>query len=93
MDDHIIGTLRHFTRLLVHIVERIEDLEQRMNTMSENQTRIDTDVAALQSGLAGIVAEIDALKAQPGAAALDFTALDAVTANITAVSAPTPPTA
>lgn len=56
-----------------------------------NQEHIDSDVAALGTGLAAIEAEIVALKAQVGAGELDFTGLDAVTAQLVADATPVEP--
>lgn len=56
--------------------------------MTDDQKHLDDAVAALGKGLGDIEAEIAALKAQPPAADLDFTALDAAVARLTADSDP-----
>lgn len=76
-----------------HIASHLNYLNELMENMMTDQDKLDTDVAALTSGVAAVEAEIAALKAQPAAAALDFTALDAVTAKLTADTAPAAPTA
>lgn len=72
---------------------RISTLEQKVEAMSADQGHLDTDVAALQGAATSIQAEIDALKAQPAAASLDFTALDSAAANLTSIGAENPPPA
>lgn len=59
--------------------------------MSDSQAHLDQDVQALTAGISNVEAEIAALKNQPPAAQLDFTALDAAVARLAGdAPAPTP---
>lgn len=69
---------------------KIDKLQRRMDKLEaseqSNQQRIDADTAALQSlgpKLDQIRTEIDALKGQSGAEALDFSNLDSAVAQVT----------
>lgn len=76
------------TRVLAAHITRLEHL---MTQFSSDQAHLDADVTALTDGLTAVEAEIAALKSQPQASALDFTALDAAVARVTAdVPAATP---
>jgi hypothetical protein len=76
--------------LLLHILQHLTHLETQMTEFANDQAHLDADVQANNDALTAVEAEIAALKAQPAAAALDFTALDAVTARLKG-DAPAPP--
>ncbi len=69
----------HMERRLTSLLHQI--LNQGAQIMSD-QSHLDTDVQALTDGLTAVESEIAALKNQPGAPALDFTALDATVARL-----------
>jgi hypothetical protein len=71
------------------VLERV--LKQGEQILTD-QEKLDADVAALGAGLDAVEAEIAELKAQPAAAALDFTALDAAVARVQNDAPVTPPT-
>jgi peptidoglycan hydrolase CwlO-like protein len=76
------------------LTSAIRALTKEIHKMSESQQHLDADVQALTAGLDAVEAEIAALKNQPPAAALDFTALDAAVARLQGdAPAPTPPAA
>jgi predicted nucleic acid-binding Zn-ribbon protein len=56
--------------------EIFKQLLKMEKIMSENQAKIDALAAQLQKAKAEIVAEIEALKNQPGAEVLNFSALE-----------------
>lgn len=62
---------------------------REIKRMTDDQSHLDQDVQALTAGISNVEAEIAALKNQPPAAQLDFTALDAAVARL-AGDAPTP---
>jgi hypothetical protein len=81
-----------------HINAAVNHLAEQQERIMSDQDQLNTDVAALTAAETGIVNEIAGLKAQIAAgtpaAALDFTALDAVTSRLTAdVPAPAAPVA
>jgi len=77
-----------WAKQLLHGVAR---LHKQMEKLMSDQTKLDSDVAALTAGLDAVEKEIADLKAQPPAAALDFTKLDAAVARLQSDSpAPTP---
>lgn len=55
--------------------------------MSENQAHLDQVVGKLSSAQAEIRKEIDDLRNQPGAQALDFSKVDAAADSLTAIGA------
>lgn len=64
---------------------------REIKRMSDSQAHLDQDVQALTAGISNVEAEIAALKNQPPAAQLDFTALDAAVARLAGdAPAPTP---
>lgn len=67
----------------------IENEEQIMS----DQDHVEQDVQAIGASVDQIVAEIAALKAQPGASALDFTSLDALVARVQGVATDNAPPA
>ncbi len=52
-----------------------------MTEINQDQAHLDTDVAGIADVLTNVETEITALKAQPAAASVDFTGLDAVLAR------------
>lgn len=67
---------------------RLDNMERHIMA---DQDKLDVDVKALTDGLTAVETEITALKNQPAAAALDFTALDAVVSRLQGeVPAPAP---
>jgi predicted nucleic acid-binding Zn-ribbon protein len=73
------------------IAQQLAHLTKEIAAMSQDQSHLDADVQALTDAEAALVTEIDALKNQPGAAALDFSKLDAIKDKLTGDAAPTPP--
>ena len=67
-------------------------IEGKIDNMTDDQTHLDADVQAITAGLSNIEAEIAALKNQPAAASLDFTALDAAVARLQGDETPATPT-
>lgn len=65
-----------------HHHHELDQLKRRMDKMSEDQAHLEAGVAADEAVLTEVEAEIAALKAQPGAGALDFTSFDAFTARL-----------
>jgi hypothetical protein len=61
---------------------KIDNLTKMIGELMTDQEHLDSDAAAILTALQSIVAEIAALKAQPAAAALDFTNLDAAVASV-----------
>jgi hypothetical protein len=83
LDDH-----------LNRLHQSLRDLHQKADQLMSDQSHLDTDVQTLTSYFGSIEDEIASLKGQPGAAALDFTGLDALVATVkAAVPAPTTDTA
>jgi transposase len=80
--------------LLLHTLEHLIRMENTMTEFANDQAHLDADVQAETDSLTAVEAEIAALKAQPAATALDFTALDAATARLKgdapAVAVPAP---
>lgn len=72
---------------LEEIVERIIRLERKVHTMSENQAHLDQVTSKLSAAQAEIRKEIDDLRNQPGAEALDFSGVDSAAEGLTAIGA------
>jgi hypothetical protein len=85
--------LRSIEQHLARIDDRLATVITKENKIMTDQEHLDTDVQALGAGLDEIVAEIAALKDQPGATALDFTALDGVVTRLQGVAADNAPPA
>lgn len=70
-------------------------LNRKVDRLMSDQSHLDTDVATLTSFVTDILAEVTALKDQPAAAGVDFTALDALVAQAQSndPGAPVTPTA
>lgn len=83
--------LRSIEQHLARIDDRLATVITKENKIMTDQEHLDTDVQALGAGLDEIVAEIAALKDQPGATALDFTALDGVVTRLQGVAADNEP--
>ena len=78
-----------------HIIHLLEELTEKVQTVSENQAHLDQDVAGIATAFATAIAE---LKAQIAAGAtpeqLDFAAADALVATVQGeadADAPVPP--
>lgn len=83
--------------LLLVLNESIRNTH-RLEAIMTSQENVTADVAALNDGLAQIEAEVASLKAQPAAAQLDLSGLDAVVSRVkgdvpAAPAAPSAPTA
>lgn len=66
-------------------------LERVREQIMSDQERLNAGIAAIITGLAAIESEIDTLKVQPGAGALDFSGLDALVARVAADARPDDP--
>lgn len=82
-------------RQLAHILRQLDTQHRmlqrqakKMEHLMSNQEHLDADVAAIGPQLQEV---IDALKAQPGAEALDFTGLDTVVQQISDAVPDAPP--
>lgn len=74
--------------MLQRVAAGIDDIKLKVRALSQDQSHPDADVQALQAAearnaaaLTAVAQEIADLKNQPGATALDFTALDAAVAQ------------
>ena len=76
---------------LVGLDEKLDRVLSLLGVIMSDQEHLNADVAALVAAAASIADEIAALKAQPAAAALDFTNLDGVVSTFQGlVPAPAP---
>jgi hypothetical protein len=73
---------RHFPDPITHILHHLHVLEELAVTEISDQQHLDTDVTAIVTATGLIAAEISALKAQPAAAALNFTGLDSAMSSL-----------
>lgn len=67
-------------RVVPRIELKLDDVLDLLGVIISDQEHLDADVAALVEAAKAIGAEIEALKAQAAAAAVDFTGLDNVLA-------------
>lgn len=72
---------RLFDWLSEQILSRLQDLEGKMDAMSQDQSHLDAEVSEMAAYLTNIENEVANLKAQPAAQALDFSQLDALVAR------------
>jgi hypothetical protein len=94
-------TLEHRTlRILLLVMEKIDHLNRKVDLLMSDQDRLDADVAQENATLSEVEAndkslldEVDALKKQPQAAGLDFTALEAAIARSKADASASAPAA
>ena len=88
------NTLEALWHFATYIYQQFSTLNERITTIMTSQEKLDADVAALNTALGAISDEIANLKAQPAAAAVDFTGLDAAvnTAQGMVPAPATPPT-
>lgn len=73
--------------LLRPVLCRLDAIDAGLRDIMSNQEQLDAAVAQLNAATAEIRTEVDNLKAQPGAEALDFSGLDEVADKLTAIGA------
>lgn len=75
------------------IEHKLDHVIEGITKLTTDQEHLDADVQALGTALSTIADEIAALKSQPGAPALDFSALDAAVAQAQGLATPPAPSA
>lgn len=85
--------LDHLVRVIPRMEVKLDSVLELLGVIISDQEHLDADVAALVEAAKAIGAEIEALKSQPAAAAIDFTGLDSVVASFQGlVDSPAAPT-
>jgi hypothetical protein len=95
-DFAVLELLTWIARKQLQLSAQLNTVIEGIATLMTDQDKLDADVAAENTAISAIEAEIAALKNQPPAASLDFTGLDAAVAKLQGdapapIAAPTDP--
>ena len=72
------------------LVGQLDRIERKLEVIMADQDILNEYVARLVTAVGAIKAEIDALKAQPAAVAVDFSGLDAAVSSVEGLEPPAP---
>lgn len=90
-EPNVTDALRWLFEGVADIYPWLEVINNKLEDILSNQDDLNTRVARLAAAVSAIATEITALQAQPGADALDWSALDAQLSALEAEEAPVAP--